>query len=382
MSLRVAVVGYPLLAERQWRLYANLADDVEVHLLVPRAWPTIADGEHPESEGPLTVHHYRTAFQGHLMRYLMAGLVRTVRQLDPDVALTHGEPWAAVTASVEAACELTDTPHVVFSWENLERVPHSRLARRLERSMLGAIDATIAGSDAARNRLRARGFEGRVTVAPQTGVDTDRFRPVTVDEERYEEFGIDPDRPVVLYAGRFASEKGVEDLLNAVPAVQDHHPGVQFLLVGGGELTDRLRDQFNPSATEAITLVTEKQPYDAMPAVHSMATVFVYPSRTTDTWAEQFGYSVAEAMACEVPVVTTECGSLPYVVGDGGVVCPERDPDALGAAIADLLADPDRRDRLGVAGRRRVEDEFTLSAVGEQHYRALRSAAREATSSE
>jgi glycosyltransferase involved in cell wall biosynthesis len=63
-------------------------------------------------------------------------------------------------------------------------------------------------------------------------------------------------------------------------------------------------------------------------------------------------------MACGVPVVSTDGGALPEVVGDAGVIVPARDVDALVDALAALLEDPERRSRLGAAGRARIDEKF------------------------
>jgi glycosyltransferase involved in cell wall biosynthesis len=370
--MRVAVVGYPLLARRQWKLYTRLAPRHDVHLLTPHNWPTAHDEDHPTGEEPFTLHRHRSAFNGRMNRYLVPGVARTLSRVDPDAVLTHGEPWQLQTLFTELAAEWTGVPHAVFSWENLDRVPGRRVQRLIERAVLRGVDGVIPGSDQAADRLRRRGYGGPMTVAPETGVDTEEFGPRDSSPEMRDRFDL-PGGPVVLYTGRMVVEKGVELLLDTVPDVSAAVPDVQYLLVGEGDLADDLRERIaGEGLDDRVTLVTDRQPYELMPDVHSLASVFVYPSYTTETWAEQFGYAPAEAMSCGRPVVTTECGSLPYVVGDGGVVCPERDAAALADGIVDLLGDDDRRERLGRRARERVREEFSIEQVARKHEAMLR----------
>jgi len=148
-------------------------------------------------------------------------------------------------------------------------------------------------------------------------------------------------------------------------------PDAHFLILGDGDREEYLRNRIDDlGVADGVSLVTERQPYSEMPAIHSLASVFVYPSRTTEMWAEQFGFAVVEAMSSGVPVVTTECGALPHVVGDTGVVCPEDDAEALREAITDLLQDDSRRERLGERARTRAVQEFSLERVAKKH-RAL-----------
>jgi glycosyltransferase involved in cell wall biosynthesis len=87
---------------------------------------------------------------------------------------------------------------------------------------------------------------------------------------------------------------------------------------------------------------------------------------------EGFGLPAGEAMACGVPLVSTDGGALPEVVGDAGVQVPAADPQALAEAIAALLDDPGRREQLGDAARRRIEEQFCWQVAAEQMTRYYR----------
>ena len=92
---------------------------------------------------------------------------------------------------------------------------------------------------------------------------------------------------------------------------------------------------------------------------------------------EGFGLPAGEAMACGVPVVSTTGGALPEVVGDAGVLVPPADPEALAVAIAGLLDDPDRAERLGRAGYERVQRHFTWRRAAERTVAAYRETIRD-----
>ena len=94
--------------------------------------------------------------------------------------------------------------------------------------------------------------------------------------------------------------------------------------------------------------------------------MLVLPSRTARGWKEQFGRVLVEAMACGLPVIGSDSGEIPTVIGDAGIVCPEGDAGALAKAIATLTADPARRQELGCRGLRRVEGLYTQARVVDQ----------------
>ena len=367
--MRLAVVGYPVLSKRQWLLCSEFEEiGVETHIIVPEYWEEIPESDEPDENAPFTVHRLNPIFNGKSGVYLLRNLSDALRDIDPDAVITHGEPWELITLATGHNCRKLDLKHVGFSWENLERIPQSLPKRQLERVGFRQIDGAIAGSEAANRRLRNRGFKGPTITAPQTGVDTEMFSPDLDGKAVRSKFGIEPDSDVVLYAGRLSHEKGINILLDAIPRILSSEPQTEFLILGTGPLTQNLSEMIsNLSRSDQVNLITDRQPYSLMPNIYNAADVFVYPSITVPEWAEQFGYAAAEAMSCSVPVVTTECGALPYVVGEGGLVCPERDAGALAQQTLKLLSNKEYRKKVAVAARDRVDSQFSLRQVAEDH---------------
>ena len=86
---------------------------------------------------------------------------------------------------------------------------------------------------------------------------------------------------------------------------------------------------------------------------------------------EGFGFPAGEAMACAVPLISTNGGALPEVVGDAGIIVPTKNPQALAKAIGDLFENPAERARLSDAGRCRMVEQFSwarAAAEFTQHY--------------
>jgi glycosyltransferase involved in cell wall biosynthesis len=95
--------------------------------------------------------------------------------------------------------------------------------------------------------------------------------------------------------------------------------------------------------------------------------VLCAPSCTTPRWREQFGRMLVEAFACGVPVIGSDSGEIPHVLGDAGLVAREGDEAAWGRALAGLLESPARRGELAVRGMERARARFAWPVVARQH---------------
>ncbi len=106
----------------------------------------------------------------------------------------------------------------------------------------------------------------------------------------------------------------------------------------------------------------------------------VLPSHTTPTWKEQFGRVIVEALWCGVPVVGSDSGEIPWLIGltGGGLVFPEGDDAALAAALTELREAPELRRQLAGTGRATVERLFSVPAATDALERLLLHAATSA----
>jgi glycosyltransferase involved in cell wall biosynthesis len=114
--------------------------------------------------------------------------------------------------------------------------------------------------------------------------------------------------------------------------------------------------------------------HEQMAAAYAGFDVLVLPSRTTTTWAEQFGRVLVEALSCGVPVVGSDSGEIPWVIGatGGGLIVPEGDVLALRQALLRLRESPPLRRELAARGRDRARAQFGVTAVANELDRALR----------
>jgi glycosyltransferase involved in cell wall biosynthesis len=285
-------------------------------------------------------------------------LVRMFRGDRPDILHAY-LPAANVIGPI--AAKLAGVGKVIISKRALSnykaRFP---LLRKVEPLGNLLADAILVNSDAVRREVEKaeRFFEGKfrkihngiAPVAPWTREQASRFRASQ---------GIPPEAPAVLTVSNFYPYKGHEDLVEAIPRVAGIHPEVLFLFVGRDSGTlERTRQRIGQLGLEKhVRFAGDRS--DVMDFVRA-CDLFAHPSHE-----EGFSNAILEAMAGGLPVVACDVGGNPEAVKSGvtGLLVPPRDPERLSAAILELLADGEKRRRMGEAGRRRATEEFSFDRM-------------------
>jgi glycosyltransferase involved in cell wall biosynthesis len=296
----------------------------------------------------------------HVMSY--GGDLGPILAADWDVVHCWEEPYARSAAQV--ARGVAPRAKVVFaSFQNIsKRYPWP--LRAYERETMSRASGWIAFGETVRAALADRpGYRDTAARVIPPGVDLDRFRPDTgagCDVRR--RLGWPADAFVVGYLGRFVEAKGLQTIIDAVPG---SHPEWRALFVGGGELEASLRSfsDRHPGRVQVQTGI----PHADVPAWLNAMSVLCAPSRTTPRWREQFGRMLIEAMACGVPVIASDSGEMPFVVGDAGVVAPEADAGAWRRAIERLGADAGARRDCAARGLARAREQYAWPIVAERH---------------
>lgn len=282
-----------------------------------------------------------------------------------DVIDIHEEPYALATAEVLLirALRRQRAPYALYSAQNINK-RYPLPFRWLERWALRHARAVIVCNADAGTIVQRKGHPGRPDLIP-LGVDIGRYREIDAAAGRQD--GIS-----VGYVGRLEPHKGVDVLLDAVV----RRPQLHLTLVGGGTMEAALRQRVHEEGLASRVTILGALSEDRVPSVLKSFNVLAVPSRTTESWVEQFGRVAVEAMAAGVPVVASDSGALPDVVGEGGLLVPEGDPDALGEALLRVGTDPDLARELASRGRA-VADRADWKHVASSYLGVYRRMARQ-----
>jgi glycosyltransferase involved in cell wall biosynthesis len=335
--------------------------DMDLTVVVPPYWrdergTTQLERQHPEGYNLVVTP---MVLNGSFHLHFYPGLGEQFRLVKPDLVHIDEEPYNLATAHAMWLARRSGAKSLFFSWQNILR-HYPCPFRLLERYVLQNADYGLVGNQESEQVWRAKGYEGPLAVIPQFGVDPDVFSPAPRSAGR----GF-----IVGYLGRLVAEKGVDLLLDALAGLQ----GVwRAYVLGSGPEREALQAQARRLGLADRVTFEGWLPSAQMPAYYRQLDVVVVPSRTRPNWKEQFGRVLIEAMACGVPVVGSDSGEIPNVIGDAGLIFPEGQVDILREHLGHLLGDPDARSELAQRGRERVLTHYTQAQIAAETYDVYR----------
>ena len=281
-------------------------------------------------------------------------LAQFIGQSKPDIVHCHSRRGADVLGGLAAS--FADVPAVV-----------SRRVDNTEMRLVAALRyrpfrKVIAISEAIAAELRDRGVEPERLAIIRSAVDVTRFDKGGDCTGFRKEYGVPDDALLIAAAGQLIPRKGHRYLLQAVAELGTDKTGLRVLIFGEGYLRGQLQAQAEAlGIADVVTLAGFREDLDDFVGCFD---IFVHPAL-----AEGLGVAALKAAAAGVPVVGFEAGGLREAVvnDETGILVPPEDAGALRRAITRLLADEHLRTRLGRAGKKRMQDDFSIATMAEEH---------------
>lgn len=240
------------------------------------------------------------------------------------------------------------------------RIDRDPKKRPIERWLAPKVDGAIAVAKGQIPFLiEDKGFDARRIRVVYNGIDLSQWAPAERDAALLAELGIPGSAPVVGILAMLRPEKDHATFLRAARIVRRKLPEARFLVVGDGAERDRLGALVEELGLSGRVVFTGRRTDVAR--VLSVFDVSVLSSTTVETFPMAF----LEAMAMERPLVTTRVGGVAEMIeeGENGHVVPPRDPEALAAAILDVVSDRERTRAMGRRSRELVEQRFSMERM-------------------
>lgn len=347
----------------QRKLEAIARQGVELTALVPPSWQD-ERGEQALERSYTEGYRLRTIpirFNGsyHLHHYPTLGA--QLRAARPDIVHIDEEPYNLATWQALYQARRLNAKSLFFSWQNIER-SYPPPFNWGEAWVFRQVDYALAGTEDAADVIRAKGYEGPMAVIPQFGTDGGLFQPASSRRQRPFTIG---------FVGRIVPQKGVEILLRAVPRLQGDW---RLRLVGSGSARDKMETLVQSLGIRDKVQFLGQLPSPALPAEYHQMDALVLPSLTASNWKEQFGRVLVEAMASGVPVIGSDSGAIPTVIGTAGLIVPEGDVGRLAQAMQAMMDQPQLRQTLRRRGQARFHAHFTHERIAKatvEVYRAM-----------
>ncbi len=277
----------------------------------------------------------------------------------PDVIHVLDEPFSGYLLQViQLAVAHARRARVVFYGFENRPLRFGRTSRLIWKAAWPRTAGGAAANSEALENLRRAGYpSGRPLERIFWGIPTDLF--ADGDGENPLELGVDADK-LIGYVGRLVIDKG---LLVLAAAMLRLPPEVHCVFIGSGPLRAEL-ELFGslPALAGRLHFASALEPEELARAL-ARFDVLALPSLTMPRWKEQYGRVLAEGMAAGVPVVASDSGAIPEVVGNAGSIVPEGDSVALADALHSAMFDTALRDRLIQEGRRRASEELSIPVM-------------------
>ncbi len=295
-------------------------------------------------------------------QFFFSFYLKEIKLEKPDFVIFLEESYS--TSTFEFSLFFKKVPFVFFSAQNIYKnfpIPIRKMQNYVFKRSKGA----LAVSKEAEVVLRKWGYNKKI-FRFYLGVDPFKF-----NESKKIEILETLEKPIFAYIGRLTKIKGVYLLIDAFEKFYKKYKKGTLLLVGEGKERVNIKNLLISKKVNFYMLpyISHEEVY----SVYKLIDFLILPSLTGKGWKEQFGRVLVEGMAGGVPVIGSDSGAIPEVIGDAGLLFKEGNSEELFRCMERLYLDKTLRDELIRKGFKRVKENFTYEVIAEKLYNFLKS---------
>ncbi len=283
-----------------------------------------------------------------------------LEEIQPDAIWIQEEPTAPMVSTILRHYRNDSRPRIgVAVCENM--FPKPAVWKRWKRERIwGRIDGLLATAWASVDSIRGAGMPDDVpaqSLVAGAQSPPEKISPIEFPFQRTsEDF-------VVGFAGRIEQQKGWQVLIEAIRSLPHHF---KIAMAGGGDQVESLHACLRESNLSDRSAFCGLMPKADLWRFYRSVDCLAVPSLSTPKWKEQFGGVLADAMAMGLPLIGSNSGSIPEVIGPAGLIVPEGDSKLLADAILSLHAAPGIAQRFSHEGKKRFAQEFSIHAYAKK----------------
>ena len=387
--MKIIIAGYPYVRENFRKTFDYYPRTDDIHFILPNRWK-IKRGKYEYSAASrknitkttTLFHHSHYPVIGGLFKGLMPFLpLHLIGKRKFEIYFSATEPTLLSTLYHAFWARFFGLKHIFFTWENVDYDKKFRGASKIVhgliiRATVYLSDGAVCGNKKAQKILEKKFPSLRTAVIPLSGIDPIRFSPSDDSEKKIlkNNLGL-AGKTVFLFAGAIGYRKGLDGLIDAFAEIAKEDKDTMLILIGSGEYENQLSEKIIATGISENILRKSWVNHEELINFLKVSDVFVYPSLPYGGWEEQFGYSIAEASLMELPVVSTNSGSIEEVVDDGvtGILVEPAQTQILAEAMRELKEKPEMRSSMGRNGRKQIIEKYSYKTVAKKYSRFFES---------
>ena len=385
--MRVLVVSHTYITpinRKKWQVFASLYPNIHLNVLFPKQWGATLFNHKAESDFSnfdlpnckfISMDISKSGNEV-LYWYDFKQLFKLMKRLKPDlIHVEQGDNALSYFQCIFLSKLLRlKSKNIFFTWVNWRQkfsLKYKIFWTGIEKFNLRNSSGAFVGNADAAEILQDKGFNRKVCVLPQLGVDMTIFQPAKKQDftKKYE-IGFNPEAPKTIgFIGRLVEEKGIFTLLDAFANLSTKYLNWRIIYLGSGSCFDDLNKQICAKNLQTQVFIQKTVPHDQVANFIRELDIMVLPSFDLDGWREQFGHVLIEAMSSKVPIIGSDAGEIPNIILDVGLVFEQKNIQSLEQALDRLISDESLRVELAAKGYDRAIERYSHQAIADKTYK-------------